>query len=251
MSRLGTATRYAVIDDLLPDEIAQDIAAAFPRDDTHFSLRNSFRERKRTSTRFDDLPAILKEITFAFQMPDVSGPIAHATGIHGMAGDPTLYAGGLSIMRKGDFLNPHIDNSHEATRTRYRRVNLLYYVSPDWPEDAGGNLELWDAGVSRPVTIPSRFNRLVLMETGPATWHSVSEVAIDRPRLCVSNYYFSAASPTGAEYRHVTSFTGRPEQSVRRLVGPLDNAARQFARSVGARRNSDKGFVPAHRQATM
>ncbi len=27
-----------------------------------------------------------------------------------------LYAGGLSMMFEGDFLNPHIDNSHDAGR---------------------------------------------------------------------------------------------------------------------------------------
>ena len=35
-------------------------------------------------------------------------------------------------MTEGDFLNPHIDNSHDAKRERYRRLNLLYYVSPGW-----------------------------------------------------------------------------------------------------------------------
>uniref|UniRef100_UPI004053B2CD 2OG-Fe(II) oxygenase n=1 Tax=Qipengyuania sp. GPGPB31 TaxID=3023518 RepID=UPI004053B2CD len=53
-------------------------------------------------------------------------------------------------------------------------MNLLYYVTPDWAEKAGGNLDLWDDSVSEPVTIPSTFNRLVLIETNPRSWHSVS-----------------------------------------------------------------------------
>ena len=32
-------------------------------------------------------------------------------------------------MDLGHFLNPHIDNSHDAKRERYRRFNLLYGVS--------------------------------------------------------------------------------------------------------------------------
>jgi hypothetical protein len=147
------------------------------------------------------------------------------------------------MMFRDDFLNPHIDNSHEQTRSKYRRINLLYYVSPDWQQQYGGNLELWDQNVTRPVTITSRFNRLVLMETNKTSWHSVSPVGVDEPRCCVSNYYFSNASPTGESYYHVTSFTGRPGQTVRRLAGTIDNVARSFARQhLNMTRETDRGY---------
>lgn len=239
----GTDTRYAVVDDLLPEEWVHAIHDAFAAGAAHFDTRTSFRERKSTSTRFDELPRILRDITFAFQAPEVSSLIAEQIGIRGMSGDPTLYAGGLSMMRQGDFLNPHIDNSHEATRTWYRRVNLLYYVTPEWPLASGGNLELWNGDVTRPTTIHSRFNRLVLMETNRSSWHSVDPVLVDRARCCVSNYYFSPQSPTGDEYYHVTSFTGRPSQPLRRTIGRIDNRLRKFARTrLRISRKSDKGY---------
>jgi hypothetical protein len=95
------------------------------------------------------------------------------------------------------------------------------------------------------VTIPSLFNRLVLMETNSASWHSVSPVRAEGPRCCVSSYYFSRQSPSGADYYHVTSFTGRPEQPFRRMIGPLDNAARALARKLGARKAADAGYTGA------
>ena len=85
-------------------------------------------------------------------------------------------------MAKGHFLNPHLDNSHDGEQKNYRVLNLLYYVSPDWKPEFGGNLELWDESVKKPVEIPSLFNRLVLMSTNDKSWHSVNEVRIDRPR---------------------------------------------------------------------
>ena len=94
------------------------------------------------------------------------------------------------MMFCGDYLNPHIDNSHDAKRKRYRRLNLLYHVSPDWGFDSGGNFELWDESRMSPKTIVSRRNRLVVMETNKTSWHSVSPVNVDGPRCCVSNYYF-------------------------------------------------------------
>ncbi|MEG8016411.1 2OG-Fe(II) oxygenase [Sphingomonas sp. 22R3R2A-7] len=238
----GTKTRYCTVDNLLPETVATEIRQAFPKDADGFSTRASFREHKRTSGNFDELPRILADITFAMQSPAVVDKIADLTGMPNLEPDPHLYAGGLSMMFLGEFLNPHIDNSHEATKAKYRRINLLYYVAPDWAEENGGNLELWDDNVTKPVTIVSDFNRLVLMETNNESWHSVSPLNVDGPRCCVSNYYFSEASPSGKDYYHVTSFTGRPEQKVRRALGLVDNAARRLARSVGAKRSTDKGY---------
>lgn len=136
-------------------------------------------------------------------------------------------------MRTGDFLDPHIDNSHDQNRENYRRLNLLYYVTPEWSGPDGGNLELWDQKVLKPVTIESRFNRLVLMETHHLSWHSVSEVKKpNAQRCCVSNYYFSKRSPLDHEYYHVTSFMGRPENKLKRVLSRVDNQLRSFMRKV-------------------
>nr|WP_240352240.1 2OG-Fe(II) oxygenase [Chromobacterium alkanivorans] len=135
-------------------------------------------------------------------------------------------------MFPGDFLNPHIDNSHDGDRLRYRRLNLLYYVSPEWKIENGGNLELWNKDKTQPKTITALTNRLAVMETNKTSWHSVSPVVVDRPRCCVSNYYFSKNSPDDTEYFHVTSFTGRPDESIKRFVGTADNALRNFVSKV-------------------
>ena len=240
---LVTQTRYCTIEHLLPETVAREIYEAFPRDAKGFHTRANFREHKHTSGNFDDLPRILADITFAMQNREVIKKIGAMTSMPVLEPDPHLYAGGLSMMFQDEFLNPHIDNSHEATKTNYRRLNLLYYVSPDWKQEYGGNLELWDDAVTAPITISSEFNRLVLMETNQRSWHSVSPLKVAGPRCCVSNYYFSGVSPTGDDYYHVTSFTGRPEQKIRRALGAVDNAARNIARHLGARRSSDKGYI--------
>lgn len=248
----GTTTRHFSIDDVLPAQLAGDIHAAFPVDGKGFFPRDSFRERKKTSANLASYAPILSEITYALQDPSVVDRIADLVGIRGLEPDPLLYAGGLSMMWRGDFLNPHIDNSHDGARSRYRRLNLLYYVSPDWQLEYGGNFELWDENKRVPRTIFARFNRLLLMETTRNSWHSVSEVRIDRPRCCVSNYYFSGQSPTGLDYFHVTSFLGRPEQKARRILGHVDNLARGLvARIFNAGRGRkliNKAALPPHQR---
>lgn len=224
----GTDTRHFIIDDLLHPTICNSIYEAFPKDGNGFHSRESFREKKKTSADLSCYPKILSDITYAFQDIRVVNIVSEVVGFDQLEPDPKLYAGGLSMMFKGDFLNPHIDNSHDLERARYRRLNLLYYVSPDWHVEYGGNFELWDSDRKTAKTLHALTNRLIVMETNKTSWHSVSPVMIDSPRCCVSNYYFSAVSPDLTNYFHVTSFSGRPSEKIKRFVGAIDNALRNF-----------------------
>ena len=228
-SRSEVGVRYCAIDDLLPEAVVRQIHERFP-EPQFMRQMDSFREKKYTSKSFDKLDPLLADITFAVQDPRVLVVVERITGLKEQIPDSSLYAGGLSAMTQGHFLGPHIDNSHEASRRYYRTLNLLYYVSPDWTLENGGNLELWDMQVRQSATIVSKFNRLALMETTPTSWHSVSQVAVDRTRCCVSNYYFSPRSPTGSDYFNVTSFSAWPNQPLRRVLARLDNGLRQAVR---------------------
>ncbi|MGH8703254.1 MAG: 2OG-Fe(II) oxygenase [Burkholderiales bacterium] len=197
----------------------------------------SFRECKYTFKQLDQVPALLRDVTIAMQSREVTAVVERITGIPKQIPDPYLYAGGITLMARGDFLNPHIDNSHDGERKVYRTLNLLYYVTPGWKSEYGGSLELWDDRVNNAAAIPSLFNRLVVMETNRHSWHSVSPVQHDGQRCCVSNYYFSEQSPEGRNYFHVTSFSARPGQMIRRWIAVADNLAR-----MGIRRFFRKGI---------
>jgi Rps23 Pro-64 3,4-dihydroxylase Tpa1-like proline 4-hydroxylase len=231
-SPVATSTRHFYVDDLLPADICSKIYDAFPVSGDSFYDRKSFRERKKTSANLAEFSKILSDITYAIQDDRVVNLISKFTHFDSLEPDKKLYAGGLSMMFKGDFLNPHIDNSHDMDRKLYRRLNALYYVTPNWGLDTGGNFELWDDDRLVPKTIHSKFNRFVVMETNKTSWHSVSPVLVDRARCCVSNYYFSKYSPYGSSYFHVTSFTGRPKEHFRRAYGLIDNGIRNLVSSL-------------------
>lgn len=221
--------RYCVIDNLLPDNIAERISHAFPNPES-MRLMNSFREKKYTSKSLNEFDPLVGNITFAIQDPRVARVVEKITGIKDQIPDSSLYAGGLSSMVKGHYLGPHIDNSHDGSRTYYRTLNLLYYVTPNWCMENGGNLELWDERVLTNPTIVSHFNRMAIMETTPSSWHSVSQVRVDGVRKCISNYYFSSRSPIGEDYFNVISFSARPEQRLLRVIASVDNQLRQTLR---------------------
>ncbi len=223
--------RNLLVDDLLPIELATAISDAFPHVSQMRRL-DSFRERKYTSKSLERFDQTLTDITFAFQHPTVLSLLAEITGYSAISSDPQLYAGGLSTMVQGDFLHPHIDNSHDQNREKYRVLNALYYVSQNWSETDGGGLELWDERVRRHVEIPAVFNRLVIMETNAKSFHSVNEIVGPGERRCVSNYFFSPISPNAVETEHVTYFRGRPEDRMSRILLRIDSDVRSAIRKA-------------------
>lgn len=224
--------QWFTIDNLLPDPMALAIHKAFP-EPSQMSERKTLREHKHVSSQMDRHDPQGEEALLAFQDTRVVQAIGRITELRTLSPDPQLYAGGLSVMTDGNFLNPHLDNSHNNDRSLYRVLNLLYYVSPAWSVSSGGHLELWPKGTKdKPFTIHSLFNRLAVMTTGPESWHSVCKVTSDQARCCVSNYYFSSTPLEGSPYFRVTSFRGRPEQPLRDIYLRLDSSLRGVARKL-------------------
>ena len=223
---------FFYIDDLLPEEIAIQIHENFPKS-SEMVLKKSIRENKYIAAQMDLYHPILEDIIYAFQDERIVKLVAKICAIKETFPDDKLYAGGISLMGKNQFLNPHLDNSHDKERERWRVLNLLYYVTPDWDIKNGGNLELWPNGLSeKQITIESKFNRLAVMATHNHSLHSVSPVVVDIERKCVSNYYFSNEPLSSTDTFHVTSFRGRPENKITDLILKTDTWLRMNLRKI-------------------
>ena len=231
---------YFFIDDLLPIEIANLIYNKFPESNA-MVLKKSLREDKYVAAQMNQYDPILEEIIFAFQEPNIVKIIEEICDINSINPDSNLYAGGISMMGKNQFLNPHLDNSHDKDRKQWRVLNLLYYVTPNWEIKYGANLELWSDGLKEePITIHSKFNRLVVMATHNNSMHSVSPVHYDGFRCCVSNYYFADNALQISDNFHVTSFRGRPANKCIDILLKVDTFIRMTLRKIfinGIRKN--------------
>lgn len=227
-----SAIGHFYIDELLPKEMATEVFKAFPNIKNTIQKKN-LKEYKHVAYQMDAYHPLLKEIIYAFQDEKIVTLIGEICQLQMISPDKNLYAGGLSLMQKDNFLNPHLDNSHDKDRAMWRVLNLLYYVSPDWQASDGGDLELWPAGLKdKPQVIESKFNRLVVMATHQRSLHSVNKVLGDQIRCCVSNYYFSDNPNHKYDRFHVTSFRGRPKQKIRDLFLQFENSLRMGLRKV-------------------
>ncbi len=231
---------YFYIDNVLPEQLALECAKVFPKPE-EMKLLKSIKEYKHISAQMDKHHQLLEDVTYAFQNKKIVKLIGEICNISSLVPDDSLYAGGLSLMAKGNFLNPHLDNSHDAERKRWRVLNLLYYVTPNWKQQNGGHLELWPNGPkNEPIELVSRFNRLIVMATHSSSWHSVNKVTVDDCRCCISNYYFSDNALRETDKFHVTKFRGRPNQTVTNLLLDCDASLRMLVRKIfkkGVRKN--------------
>jgi len=223
---------YFFIDDLLPSEITEHINKQFPAKD-EMVLKKSIREDKYIAVQMNQYKRDLEELIYAFQEDGVVNLMKDVCEIEDLQPDENLYAGGLSSMKQSQFLNPHLDNSHDKERSRWRVLNLLFYVSPNWKDSNGGHLEIWPNGLKQDqITLHSRFNRLIVMATHDKSWHSVSPVVVDASRNCVSNYYFSNTALFSTDKFHVTTFRGRPHQKMRNQILKIDSFLRMNLRKL-------------------
>lgn len=232
---------YFFLDDLLPEDFAQQCFEVFPSKENMRCLK-SIREYKHVSAQMNSHHPLLEKVIYAFQDEKVVKLVAEICGLENIYADNTLYAGGLSLMAKNNFLNPHLDNSHDANRERWRVLNLLYYVTPNWKLEDGGHLELWPYGPKKePVLLESKFNRLVVMATHQDSWHSVNRVISNNTsRKCISNYYFSPNALKESDTFHVTKYRGRPEETFKNIILDADANLRMLIRKVfkkGIRKN--------------
>ena len=223
---------YFYIDNLLPEELVLEITNAFPKPE-QMVLKKSLKEDKYVAAQMNLYNPLLEEIIYAFQDRKIVDFVSEICELSDIVPDDNLYAGGISTMGHKQFLNPHLDNSHDKEREMWRVLNLLYYVTPNWEESYGGNLELWPGGLKQnQITIHSKFNRLVVMATHNNSLHSVSPVVHEGFRCCVSNYYFSKLPIHETDTFHVTSFRGRPENKFTDVILQLDTLLRMGIRKI-------------------
>jgi Rps23 Pro-64 3,4-dihydroxylase Tpa1-like proline 4-hydroxylase len=223
---------FFYVDDLLPLDLAKEIFEVFPNKEEAV-LRKSLKEFKYIAFQMDKYHALLEEVIYAFQEQTVVDKVAEICGMQQVTPDHHIYAGGLSIMTENNFLKPHLDNSHDKEREKWRVLNLLFYVTPEWKKEYGGNLEIWPDGLGQDsIELFSKFNRLIVMVTHQESWHSVNKVIVNKQRCCVSNYYYSETPNSKEDRFHVTSFRGRPSEKLLDFVLNFDNKLRMSIRKI-------------------
>uniref|UniRef100_A0A914CW86 Prolyl 4-hydroxylase alpha subunit domain-containing protein n=1 Tax=Acrobeloides nanus TaxID=290746 RepID=A0A914CW86_9BILA len=120
-----------------------------------------------------------------------------------------------SEYREADLLLPHDDRLEE------RKFAFIFYLSPDWSEEFGGSLNLYDhiPEENRPSQIAKslvpKANNFVFFQVQANSWHSVSEVICkDKSRLSLNGWFHADNTPLAPE--------PKPEAGLPRIRPSLD-----------------------------
>ncbi len=223
----GHNIRCCWLDNLLPSEILDEAFAGLPEPRTMLR-RQSLKECKYVSAALDQLSPAIRTLIAAFNDQEIADVAAALMGGSRLEIDPCFYNGGITMMMPGDFMSPHLDNSHNYDRTQRRAAVLLYYISPPWRAGYGGALELWDDGLgTKPRVIAHEPNRLVILETTEHSWHAVQPVTGPQPRINLTTYYYAPKTEIAAP--RLTRYTSWPGQTVRGLYFDADFYLRTLA----------------------
>jgi len=125
--------------------------------------------------------------------------LSELTGIDGLLSDPFFNGGGIHRTSNGGHLNIHSDYVFHGTTKWYRRINLLLYLTPNWQEEWGGNLELWETDMSSKAkdVLPIQ-NRAIIFNTTTKSFHGHPhplQCPNDIYRYSIALYYFTIEPP--------------------------------------------------------
>lgn len=197
--------RHIILDDFFDLDTALALSEEFPSYDSEIWLGyNNPIEIKKINSHWHKFGPLTYKILAYLNGADVVRALESKFGME-LFSDPGLHGGGWHIHAKGGKLNPHLDYNIHPKLGGQRKLNLIVYLTPNWLENWGGGLGMWD-GVEMPKNLVSevtpKFNRAVIFET-VGSWHGLPE-PIKCPdgeyRKSIAVYYLSDAD-SNAEKR--------------------------------------------------
>ena len=205
-ARYGDAYRSAspfahvVIDDFVPEDVVALAASEFPpADAADWSLHVHSNSNKRALADPTAMRQTCRQLVAEFNSGAVTTFMERLTGIDGLIPDPHLFGGGLHECDAGGFLQVHADFNRHPKLQLDRRVNALLFLNPEWHDEWGGALELWNRDMStRERVIAPVGGRLVVFSTTSVSYHGHPRPLRspdDVSRRSLALYYYTAGRP--------------------------------------------------------
>lgn len=220
---------HIVVDDFLTPQAVEGVLREYPSLDSdiwfHYAHYNELTRSLNDRSQFGPVTASVVE---ALQSERFLRWLSALTGFSHLIADEHLESGGLQAAVRGGFLNIHADFTvHPHHRQWARRCNLLLYLNDPWPDEYGGQLELWSRDMSHAVArvAPLR-NRCLIFTTDFTTYHGYPEPIQCPPtsfRKSLSLYYYTAEqTPPKIQ---TTDYRPRPGDGIKAIWIWLDKKA--------------------------
>jgi Rps23 Pro-64 3,4-dihydroxylase Tpa1-like proline 4-hydroxylase len=234
--------RNVVIDNFLPDDIAMQLVEEFPgpndiqwdRGDAG-DMRDNVRNRyKLGHSNEEDFGPLTRHIMLQFYSSTFIKFLGTLTGQYGLVMDPHYRGGGLHSTGRGGKLMVHTDKSRHPNKKLDQIFNIIYFLNPDWKEEYGGHLELWNRDLTEcKRRILPVFNRMVLFQSGTSSFHGHPVPLTcpeDRRRNSWALYYYMIDRPRSEEYEGFRGFVDWVPTTEEEKALPLEETRPQLFR---------------------
>lgn len=187
---------HFIIDNFLPEDLAHALYAESCNlpNVKKFDRAGSYMEE---CTDLPQLPVASKYVSIMHSYEGMSW-ISRTLGMEGLIADPYIVGGGYANSYNGNILNPHIDYNWNDRLKLHRVVTAILYLTPEWHDSYGGELNFYNKDRSEIVTtIPNKFNRMVFFAYDKHGWHGTSRISCpDNVHRCNFRLYFFLSNST-------------------------------------------------------
>lgn len=111
--------------------------------------------------------------------------------------DPENHGGGLHQGKGKSKLDMHLDyNYHPIEKSWWRELNILFYFSPGWKSEYGGQLKLEDLRTGKTKELDIPYNTLIIQQCSSYSLHGYEETNFPegKARLSIASYAFQKHS---------------------------------------------------------
>jgi hypothetical protein len=211
--RTAEPFQHVVLDGFLPAEAIELLIREFPGPDDiewkmHGPGRTQWKREKDSAKLANDDETKFAPFTRHFMGQLNSGVflafLEQLTGVQGIIPDPTYGHCGMHSTGRGGRLMMHTDvNRHPHGCQMHQILNLILYLNPDWKEEYGGHLELWNRQRKPVKRILPIANRVVVFNTSTRSLHGHPHPLTCPPgrrRNSLAVYYYLRDRPASEDY---------------------------------------------------
>lgn len=176
----ATPFKHAVIDGFFRPEFCARLLAEFPPYDAERFRNERGHQSKAEHRDLKTLGPAYTELDRLFASAEFLDFIGTVTGIPGLLFDPEYFGSGTHENLHDMELDPHVDFTLRPGNELHRRVNLIFFLNPEWDDSWGGVLELhrdpWRPETDSVERISPVYNRVVVFETSDKSWHGFRRI---------------------------------------------------------------------------
>tara|TARA_B110000967_G_scaffold205092_1_gene248872 strand:- start:413 stop:1174 length:762 start_codon:yes stop_codon:yes gene_type:complete len=222
---------HVYIDNFLPKKLAIKLSKEFPK--LNRANKNwKVHKNKNVIRYFLEDSSLYKNNLNIFSMLLNSRKfllfLETLTGLESIIPDPFFVGGGAMSAGKGGFLNVHADFNYHHKLQSWRRINVLFYLTPNWKKSWGGNLEFWSKDKKKKIReIEPIFNRVIIFNTTSKSFHG-QPIPMSCPKNISRNvfsafYYSNIKDKDSMSEPHFTRYGIKNNPYARKIIKDYKN----------------------------